>query len=76
MNLNFSLIALVLRSEGDHKPAKLKTMSHPEKETGLVTQTPGYFVNYVLLMMFLKSKGIQGMGTGKRNCSQHISVWL
>lgn len=47
MNVNFSLLALVLRSEGDCKMAKLKTTSRPEKETGLTTQMPSYFVNDV-----------------------------
>lgn len=32
MNLNFSLPALVLRSEGDRKMAKLKHTSHPGKK--------------------------------------------
>lgn len=76
MNLNFSLLALVLRSEGDLKTAKLKTTSHPEKEKGLATQTPSYFVNYAFLTTLLMSTGIQDIGTGKLICSQHKPVWL
>lgn len=55
MNLNFSLLALVLRSEGDCKMAKLKTTGHLEKETRLITQMPYDFVNDVFLMMVLMS---------------------
>lgn len=76
MNLNFSLLALVLRSEGDCKTAKLKTTSHPEKEIGFVTQMPSDLVNDAFLLMLLMSMGIQDMGIGNQVCSQHTSVWL
>lgn len=65
MNLNFSLLALVLRSECGHKPAKLEIMSHPEKEMGLVTQMTNYFVNDVFLSAILMSMGIFDMGRVK-----------